>query len=96
MVEPTPFTHVSGYSNRFNEMLRYMSKAKDDIEILTVDAHTPEKELPKEKFGYNISHTQGFTFPLYNHISLTLDLPELKGAKILEKMKPDIIHVSSP
>ena len=77
-------------------MLRYMSKAKDDIEILTVDAHTPEKELPKEKFGYTISHTQGFTFPLYNHISLTLDLPELKGAKILEKMKPDIIHVSSP
>ena len=96
MVEPTPFTHVSGYSNRFNEMLRYMSKAGDDFEILTVDSNTPEKDLPTERFGYPISHTQGFTFPLYNHISLTLDLPELRGAKILEKMKPDIIHVSSP
>lgn len=96
MVEPTPFTHVSGYSNRFNEMLRYLSKAGDKVDILTVDAQTPEEELPKEKFGYKIDHTQGFTFPLYNHISLTLDLPELKGARILEKMRPDIIHVSSP
>ena len=77
-------------------MLRYMSKAGDDFQILTVDSQTPEKDLPNEKFGYSISHTQGFTFPLYNHISLTLDLPELRGAKILEKMKPDLIHVSSP
>mmetsp|Transcript_7849 Transcript_7849/g.8990 ORF Transcript_7849/g.8990 Transcript_7849/m.8990 type:complete len:503 (+) Transcript_7849:308-1816(+) len=96
MVEPTPFTHVSGYSNRFNEMLRYMSQANDKVEILTVDSLTKPEELPMERFGYKIEHTQGFTFPLYNHISLTLDLPELKGATILEKMKPDIIHVSSP
>ena len=25
MVEPTPFTHVSGYANRFNEMLRMVT-----------------------------------------------------------------------
>mmetsp|Transcript_17036 Transcript_17036/g.32242 ORF Transcript_17036/g.32242 Transcript_17036/m.32242 type:complete len:188 (-) Transcript_17036:1274-1837(-) len=96
MVEPTPFTHVSGYSNRFNEMLRYLSKANDHVDILTVDAKTPEEELPKEKFGYKIEHTQGFTFPLYNHISLTCDLPEMKGANIIEKLKPDLIHASSP
>lgn len=96
MVEPTPFTHVSGYSNRFNEMLRYMSKAGDNIDILTVDSKTPEADLPKEKFGYRIQHTQGFTFPLYDHISLTFDLPEMKGASILEKLKPDLIHASSP
>lgn len=96
MVEPTPFTHVSGYSNRFNEMLRYMAKAGDKFDILTVDSKTPEADLPKEKFGYKIQHTQGFTFPLYDHISLTFDLPEMKGASILEKMKPDLIHASSP
>ena len=77
-------------------MLRYMSQANDKVEILTVDSLTKPEELPTERFGYKIEHTQGFTFPLYNHISLTLDLPELKGATILEKMKPDIIHVSSP
>jgi len=96
MVEPTPFTHVSGYSNRFSEMLRYLSKANDKVDILTVDAKTPERDLPKEKFGYPISHTQGFTFPLYDQISLTIDLPEMKGATIMEKLKPDVIHASSP
>jgi sulfoquinovosyltransferase len=96
MVEPTPFTHVSGYSNRFNEMLRYLSKAKDHVDILTVDSKTPEADLPKEKYGYKIEHTQGFTFPLYDHISLTFDLPEMKGASIIEKLKPDLIHASSP
>jgi len=96
MVEPTPFTHVSGYSNRFNEMLKFLSKAGDDVEVLTVDSKTPANQLPKEAFGYKIHHTLGFTFPLYNQISLTLDLPEMKGAQIMEKLKPDLIHVTSP
>ena len=96
MVEPTPFTHVSGYSNRFTEMLRYLSKAGDKVDIVTVDAQTPEEDLPSEKFGFKIDHTQGFTFPLYNHISLTLDLPEMKAAAVMEKNKPDLIHASSP
>jgi len=96
MVEPTPFTHVSGYSNRFNEMLKFLSKAGDDVEVLTVDSKTPANQLPKEAFGYKIHHTLGFTFPLYNQISLTLDLPEMKGAQIMEKLKPDLIHVPSP
>jgi sulfoquinovosyltransferase len=96
MVEPTPFTHVSGYSNRFKEMLRYLRKAGDEVEILTTDGKTPEKDLPKESFGYPIEHTQGFTFPLYKHITLSFDLPEMKGLRILEKLKPDLIHCASP
>ena len=64
MVEPTPFTHVSGYANRFKEMLKFLKKAGDEVDILTVDSKTPEAELPKKIFGYNIRHTQGFTFPL--------------------------------
>ena len=96
MVEPTPFTHVSGYSNRFKEMLKFLRKAGDEVEILTVDSKTPADELPSEAFGYPISHTQGFTFPLYNHISLTVDLPEMKGSSMLQKLKPDLIHVTSP
>ena len=27
IVEPTPFTHVSGYANRFKEYLKYQKKA---------------------------------------------------------------------
>ena len=96
MVEPTPFTHVSGYANRFKEMLKFLKKAGDDVDILTVDAKTKNEDLPKEYLSYPIRHTQGFTFPLYNQISLTVDLPEMKGARILEKFKPDLIHVTSP
>lgn len=96
MVEPTPFTHVSGYANRFKEMLKYLSKAGDDVEVLTVDSKTPSNQLPKDSFGYKIHHTLGFTFPLYNQISLTLDLPEMKGAQIMDDLKPDLIHVTSP
>ena len=96
LIEPTPFTHVSGYANRFKEMLRYLSKAGDHVDILTVDAKTPKHELPSDCFGYNIEHTQGFVFPLYDHISLTLDLPEMKGAKMMERKRPDLIHVTSP
>lgn len=96
MVEPTPFTHVSGYANRFKEMLKFMKKAGDHVDILTVDSKTPEKDLPTEYQGYPVRHTQGFTFPLYNHISLTIDLPEMKGAEIIENFKPDLIHVTSP
>ena len=96
MVEPTPFTHVSGYANRFKEMLKFMKKAGDDVSILTVDSKTPAKQLPKKFLGFPIRHTQGFTFPLYNQISLSLDLPEMKGAQIIDKLKPDLIHVTSP
>lgn len=28
-IEPTPFTYVCGYSNRFKELLRFLSKAGD-------------------------------------------------------------------
>ncbi|KAL7556366.1 hypothetical protein ACA910_006292 [Epithemia clementina (nom. ined.)] len=96
MVEPTPFTHVSGYANRFKEMLKFFKKAGDDVDILTVDVKTPRSELPNEYLGYPVRHTQGFTFPLYNEISLTFDLPEMKGARILERFRPDLIHVTSP
>ena len=96
MVEPTPFTHVSGYANRFKEMLKFFRKAGDSVDVLTVDAKTPAKELPKHFMGYPIEHTLGFTFPLYNQISLTCDLPEARGAVIIERRKPDLIHVTSP
>lgn len=96
MVEPTPFTHVSGYANRFKEMLKFLKKAGDEVDILTVDSKTPVKDLPRQYKGFPVHHTLGFTFPLYNHISLTFDLPEMKGARIIENFKPDLIHVTSP
>ncbi|GMI01086.1 hypothetical protein TrST_g9322 [Triparma strigata] len=93
LVEPTPFNYVSGYSNRYNEMLRYIKQAGDDVSILTTD---DRPSPPTSAFGYPIATTLGFRFPLYNHVCVTFDLPELKGLRLMEKFRPDIIHISSP
>ncbi|CAM9238517.1 unnamed protein product [Choristocarpus tenellus] len=92
MIEPTPFTHISGYSNRFREMLKFMSKAGDDIQILTTD---DKSDAPTCHLQFPITTTGGFRFPLYNHIVLSFD-HERKGWDLLKRMKPDIIHVTSP
>ncbi|KAI2494009.1 Glycosyltransferase Family 4 [Fragilaria crotonensis] len=73
-----------------------LKKAGDNVDVLTVDSKTPAHDLPKSFMGFPIEHTLGFTFPLYNQISLTFDLPEAKGAAIIERRKPDLIHVTSP
>jgi len=92
MVEPTPFTHVSGYSNRFNEMLKYLQKAGDEVEVITPDNL---EEAPKEAHGFKINNIKGFKFPLYPLITLAVDA-RLKTLSLLTRFKPDIMHVSSP
>ncbi|CAM9491802.1 unnamed protein product [Discosporangium mesarthrocarpum] len=92
LVEPTPFTHISGYANRFREMLKFMAKSGDDVQILTTD---DKEDAPTSHLKFPISTTAGFRFPLYDHIVLTFDW-EMKGWKLLDKMKPDLIHVTSP
>ena len=37
LVEPTPFGYVSGYKNRFEEMLKYLKKGGDHVQIVTAD-----------------------------------------------------------
>jgi sulfoquinovosyltransferase len=92
MVEPTPFTHVSGYSNRYKEMLTYLSAAGDKIEIVATD----DSENPPTDFqGYPIEYTNGFRFALYPVISMSIDY-QLKGMQMIQRFKPDIIHVTTP
>ena len=38
VIEPTPFTHISGYANRFKEMLKFMKKADVQVEVRTAAA----------------------------------------------------------
>lgn len=93
LVEPTPFTHVSGYSNRFKEMLTYLDKAGDSVEIVTVD----DLEQPPVRFGsFPINTIKGFRFPLYNDICLTFDVKQRAVWKTMNRFKPDLIHCSSP
>jgi len=92
LVEPTPFNYVSGYSNRFKEALKFLKKAGDEVHILTPD----DSENPQKEFlGFPITSVHGFRFPWYNTVNLSLDLRG-KTAEMIEKLKPDIIHVTSP
>mmetsp|Transcript_6017 Transcript_6017/g.7821 ORF Transcript_6017/g.7821 Transcript_6017/m.7821 type:complete len:550 (-) Transcript_6017:248-1897(-) len=91
-IEPTPFTHVSGYSNRFKEMLKYLAKAGDEVHILTAD---DVKDAPDQFEGFPINYTKGFRFPLYNQIVLSLD-HEGKGKEMLTRIQPDLLHVTAP
>jgi len=94
VIEPTPFTHVSGYSNRFKEMFKFLGKAGDACEIVTVDDNK-EIKAPTSINKYTINNINGFRFPFYKDICLSFDL---KGSiyKHFNKFKPDMIHCSAP
>ena len=92
LVEPTPFTYISGYANRFKEMLSYLKQAGDIVHILTPDETI---DPPNNFLGYNITNIKGFRFPLYKQVLCSFDFG-LKTREIIKSFKPDIIHVSTP
>lgn len=92
LVEPTPFNYISGYANRFKEMLNYLAIAGDKVAILTPD---PTKNPPKQYNGFPITSVRGFEFVLYNQVTLSFDL-RFNIPKLIKEFQPDLIHVSTP
>lgn len=99
LVEPTPFNYVSGYANRFKEMLKYLKKAGDDVIIITPDRTAnnipPNPKPPTEYLNYPIISPRGWEFPLYKQVTLTFDF-KMNIPKVVKDFKPDLIHVASP
>lgn len=93
MVEPTPFTHISGYSNRYVEMLRFLSKAGDDVSVVTTDQSS---NPPNSTFGFPVKYTWGFSSPWYP-VVVSFDIPQFRGLRVLSRFRnPDVIHVTIP
>lgn len=70
LVEPTPFTHVSGYANRFQEMLKHLENAGDDVAVATPD---DVPEAPSKFGAFPVTTLSGFRFrPWYPQICLSL------------------------
>jgi hypothetical protein len=92
LVEPTPFTHVSGYSNRFKEMLRFLKEGGDEPEVITPD-DTPER--PNSFLGMPITYVPGFRLFLYKQVQLTCDLG-LRAWRRLRERRPNLIHAVMP
>jgi len=91
-VEPTPFTHVSGYSNRFKEMLKFLQQGGDDAEVLTPD-DSPDR--PNNFLGMPITYVPGFRLIFYKQVQLTLDVG-LRAYNRLRKTRPNLIHAVTP
>ncbi|CDF35291.1 unnamed protein product [Chondrus crispus] len=91
MVEPSPFTHTSGYSNRFKNLLLQLRDAGDSVLVIVPDN---DPDAPTEFAGAKIVNVPGFRFPLYHRITLTLGLRGVYTA--LKEFDPDVIHLTTP
>lgn len=91
MVEPSPFTHTSGYSNRFKNLLLQLQAAGDNVLVIVPD-NSPN--APTEFAGAKIVNVPGFRFPLYRRITLTLGLRGVYNE--LKRFNPDVIHLTTP
>lgn len=90
MVEPTPFTYVSGYKNRFQTMIRHLVEAGDEVLVITTGP-----DAPAEFEGAKV--VQGPTF--YNAFSKTTPQTWALSPKVwreLRNFNPDLIHATTP
>lgn len=90
MCEPTPFTYVSGYKNRFQAMIRHLVEKGDEVLVLTTGP-----DAPSSFAGAKV--LQGWTF--YNRFAPWV--PETfalspKTFRAVKEFKPDLIHTTTP
>ena len=90
-IEPTPFTHVSGYSTRFKNLIRQLKEAGDEVLVIVPDN---DPNAPTEFEGIPIKNVSGFRFPFYNEITLTFGIHGVYNA--IKEFKPDVIHSTTP
>lgn len=92
LVEPTPFGYVSGYANRFKEMIYHLKNAGDKLEIVTPDRNP---EHVKDYLGFPVSTNRGWELAMYKQVTLSYDFAG-QTPRIIRKFRPDLIHVSTP
>ncbi|GAX10986.1 N-acetyllactosaminide 3-alpha-galactosyltransferase [Fistulifera solaris] len=95
-VEPSPFTYMSGYANRFQALLNYLANKhpEDDVKIVTTEV-VNTKNLPQIWLGFPIHYTAGFRLPHYPLMSLSWDYT-FRSLRTVAHHRPHIIHASSP
>ena len=93
LIEPTPFNYISGYVNRFKEMINYCKLGGDTIEIVVPDN---AKDAPTVYDGFNITSVPGFNLFFYKSVTCSFDLWKRKVGELCKTFKPDIIHATTP
>lgn len=89
-IEPSPFSYVSGYKNRFQNFIKYLREMGDEVMVVTT-----HEGVPQEFYGAKLIGSRSFPCPWYQKVPLSLALsPRIISA--VANFKPDIIHASSP
>lgn len=94
LVEPSPFSYTSGYANRFQELIHYLVKNGDTVEVITTEAVNVHHRVSEWR-GVPVHHTFGVRLPWYPLLSVSMDWT-LQIPRVLRRFQPDLIHVSSP
>ncbi|MQL90169.1 hypothetical protein Taro_022749 [Colocasia esculenta] len=89
-VEPSPFSYVSGYKNRFQNFIKYLREMGDEVIVVTT-----HEGVPEEFYGAKVIGSWSFPCPWYRKVPLSLALSPRIISQVA-KFKPDIIHASSP
>ncbi|KAJ8570739.1 hypothetical protein K7X08_037711 [Anisodus acutangulus] len=89
-VEPSPFSYVSGYKNRFQNFIRYLREMGDEVMVVTT-----HEGVPQEFYGAKCIGSRSFPCPWYQKVPLSLALSPRIISEVA-RFKPDIIHASSP
>lgn len=104
LVEPSPFSYVSGYAGRFQNLVLHLKGRGDDVQVITPadvrriggSSSSRKNQPPSEWNGIPVHTTGGVPLaPFYPDLIVSIDYA-LKIPRILWKMRPDILHVSSP
>ena len=93
LIEPSPFSYVSGYANRFQALLEHLSSENDQVQVVTVECLA--KDPPNDWKGIPIAYTGAMPLPHYPTMSVCVDY-SLKTLRTVWSMKPHVLHVSSP
>ncbi|GMJ08424.1 sulfoquinovosyldiacylglycerol 2 [Hibiscus trionum] len=89
-VEPSPFSYVSGYKNRFQNFIKYLREMGDEVMVVTT-----HEGVPREFYGAKLIGSRSFPCPWYQKVPLSLALSPRIISEVAQ-FKPDIIHASSP
>ncbi|XP_039047795.1 sulfoquinovosyl transferase SQD2-like isoform X2 [Hibiscus syriacus] len=89
-VEPSPFSYISGYKNRFQNFIKYLREMGDEVMVVTT-----HEGVPQEFYGAKLIGSRSFPCPLYQKVPLSLALSPRIISEVA-RFKPDIIHASSP
>lgn len=89
-IEPSPFSYVSGYKNRFQNFIKNLREMGDEVMVVTTHDGTP-----MEFYGAKCIGSLSFPCPWYTKLPLSLALSPRIISEVA-RFKPEIIHASSP